>query len=351
MNKCRAISAPVYRILVVLLLTCFYVNPLFAQSCPTVTWTPSIKVTSGPAPCNSGALWNGWNCVTLESSANNNGATYQLEARWNLVDQTVRGSWTWLVGGPSSTFFRESQNLANQAQNQLANQDQIRSIDTKFTNGRGQSPQNGDVNISVIYTDLIRWLVDNNIMQGVKGHFGSSAGSVQAAMGIAHHGLDTILDGAVFGAGPTHIILDTVCAPGGAPLDIRQRADNRTWVDLTGQRPCEMMQPGLANPSFDCMSLLGSEANKNYPSTMVAVLLGATDPDLSFIEPEARKYVSLLSVEQSSVDVIPSTPHNVLKTNAGLNKVLQRIREIVDAGNPQYGDTMPPAPPYSLQLQ
>ena len=37
-----------------------------------------------------------------------------------LVGQTVRGSWTWMTGGASDTFFRDGQNLANQAQDQLA---------------------------------------------------------------------------------------------------------------------------------------------------------------------------------------------------------------------------------------
>jgi hypothetical protein len=306
-----------------------------SASCPVATRGPStIRVISGPAPCSDGPTWSGWHCVVLESTANNNGVAYQIEARWNRVGQSVVSSWTWLVGGDSGSFFREGQNLAIDAQDQLSAVDRVRSIDTKFVGGRGSSPRNGDVNLSVVYAEALQWLVDNGIAVGTVGHFGSSAGSVTVAAALAHHGLEGILDGVVFGAGPTFIVLDDVCAPGGADLVLRQGVDDRTWVDLTGQRPCEQMRPDLADPSFDCMSILGSEADRDYPDTMVAVLLGDQDPDLGFIEPQARLYVSMLSAKQTSVDVLTGTPHNVLKTTTGLAKVVERIRWIVYASTP-----------------
>jgi hypothetical protein len=302
------------------------------KTCPVAVRTAStIRVLSGPQPCSDGPNWAGWNCVLLESTANNNGAVYQLEVRWNLVGQTVRGSWTWLTGAASDTFFRDGQNLAIQAQDQLATQDQVRSIETRFVGGRGASPRNGDVNLAVVYVDMYHWLVDNGVSQGVIGHFGSSAGAATGAAAVANHKLHELLDGIVYGAGPTFIVLDTVCTPS-TDVVLRRGLDDRTWVDLTGQRPCEQMRPDLADPSFDCMSILGSEADLDYPNTIVAVLLGDQDPDLGFIEPQARLYVSMITAQQTSVDVLPATPHNVLKTTAGLAKALEKIRAIVDAG-------------------
>jgi hypothetical protein len=299
--------------------------------CPVVTRGPTstIRVVSGPSPCNDGATWSGWNCVTLESTANSNGVAYQIECRWNLVDQPVAGSWIWLAGGSSGTFFREGQNLANQGQDQLAATDSVRSIETRFAAGRGVFPQNGDRNLSIVYAEAVQWLADNDIAEGVTGAFASSAGSVTIASALAYHGLEDILDGAVFGAGPTFIDLDVVCAPGYATDQLRQGVDARTYWDTTGQTPCAQMRPDLADPSFDCMSVLGSEADKNYPDTIVHVMVGETDPALFFIDPQTQLYISRLTAEQSSWEMIPGAPHLVLKTNAGLNRVLQRIREIV----------------------
>jgi hypothetical protein len=92
------------------------------------------------------------------------------------------------------------------------------------------------------------------------------------------------------------------------------------------------MRPDLADPSFDCMSILGSEAELDYPNTMITVLLGDQDPHLGFIEPQTRLYVSMITAQQTAVEVLTSTPHLVLKTNLGLSRVLARIREVVDAG-------------------
>ena len=61
----------------------------------------------------------------------------------------------------------------------------------------------------MVYADVIHWLVDNGVHEGVMGHFGSSAGAATGAAALANHGLDTVLDGIVYGAGPTFIDLET----------------------------------------------------------------------------------------------------------------------------------------------
>ncbi|NNE43500.1 MAG: hypothetical protein HKN12_04775 [Gemmatimonadetes bacterium] len=190
---------------------------------------------------------------------------------------------------------------------------------------------NGDRNLSIVYAEALRWLHDNNVAEGAFGVFASSAGSVTVASTLSYHGMDSILDGVVFGAGPTFIDLDLVCS-GGAPgvtLQLQQGVDSRTYVDVTGQTPCELYRPDLATPSFDCMSVLGSEADKIYPDTIVHVMVGQTDPSINFIDPQTQLYVNGITAEQQSWEMINATPHLVLKTNAGLNRVLQRIREIV----------------------
>ena len=314
-------------------------------SCPTVKRGASaITVIRVPAPCNDGALWSGWQCATVESTANNNGVKYLLEARWNLVGQSVRGSWLWLAGGSSDTFFRAGQNLADQLQDDLsdvANQiagavtDEVRSIETRFVNGRGLAPENGDINLAVVYADLVHWLVDNGIAEGVVGFFGSSAGSVTGAMALAHHGLEEIFDGAIFGAGPTYTDLEIVCDPGSAATDRhRDGADSRTWFDNwpgepEKQTPCALNRPDLADPSFDCMSILGSEADSDYPNTTVNVLIGENDSDFVYIESQSRLYHDLITAKSKSYETFPGLRHNILKDQAGIDEVLKRIRAIV----------------------
>jgi hypothetical protein len=236
-----------------------------------------------------------------------------------------------MVGGASGSFFRDSQSFAKDAQDSLETVDQVRSIDTRFVGGRGATPRNGDVNLSIVFADMYHWLVDNGVSEGVRGHFASSAGAATCAAAVANHDLHDLLDGIVYGAGPTFIVLDDVCTPD-IDIALRQGLDQRTWVDLTGQRPCEQLRPDLADPSFDCMSILGSEADLDYPNTMISVLLGDQDPHLFFIEPQTGQYLAMITAQQTALEILPGAPHLVLTTTLGLQRTLFRIREVVDAG-------------------
>jgi len=306
-------------------------DPLIAPEgrCPTAHPGPgTLTVVSPPAPCNDGPLWSGWRCVVLQSTANTNGVTYQVEARWNVVDRKPIGSWTWLVGGRSGAFFREGTTQASSVQDALV-RDQIRSIDLKFLGDSGTQafPRNGWVNISAVYADVLRWLVRNGVADGVVGHVGSSGGATLVAAALANQGCDKLLDGVVLGGGPWWIDLTQLCAAGSqAPKSL---IDDWTWTEMDGSRPCQRGRG--ANPSFDCMSILGSTSVRHYFNTRVAVLVGSQDPNGTFIAGEAQNWLSRITAESESFER-PATGHNVLSATAGSNRVLALIRQITAAG-------------------
>lgn len=293
--------------------------------CPTAHPGPgTLTVVSPPAPCNDGPAWSGWRCVVLQSTANTNGVTYQVEARWNVVDRTPIGSWTWLVGGASGAFFRDSNTQASSVQDSLV-RDQIRSIDLKFLGDLGtrEFPRNGWVNISAVYADVLRWLVSNGVAEGVVGHVGSSGGATLIAAALANQGCDRILDGVVLGGGPWWIDLNQLCAAGS--LAPKALIDEWTWTEVDGSRPCQ--QGRGAVPSFDCMSILGPTSVRHYFRTQVAVLVGTQDPNGQFIGGEAKNWLSRITAETESYET-PTTGHNVLSVTAGSNRVLALVRQI-----------------------
>ncbi|HMB70888.1 MAG TPA: hypothetical protein VKU85_16350, partial [bacterium] len=60
-----------------------------------------------PAPCNAGAEWSGWWCLSVRSDANTaEGPPYEIHVRWNLPSGTPAATFTWMIGGQSVGWFR-----------------------------------------------------------------------------------------------------------------------------------------------------------------------------------------------------------------------------------------------------
>lgn len=299
------------------------------ERCPTAhPGARTITVVSAPAAVNAGPVWSGWKSVVLQSTANDNGAVYQVEARWNLPNLTPQGSWTWLVGGGSGAFFRDSNTLASSVQDALV-ADQIRTIDLRFLGDSGTRtyPRNGWVNISAVYADVLRWLVANGVAEGVVGHVGSSGGSTLVAAALANQGCDQILDGVILGGGPWWIDLTELCRSGSsAPKAL---IDEWTWMEVDGSTPCQ--RGAGADPSFACMSILGPQSVRHYYKTDVAVLIGTNDPSGAFFTTEAHNWLSQITAETESFER-PATGHNVLTVNAGASRVLALVRQMTAAG-------------------
>lgn len=308
------------------------VCPIVDRGSPTDGVT-TITVLQAPAPCNAGAAWAGWWCMLLRSDANDNGASYDVDVRWNRVNATVRGSVVWVTGNDSTTHWREGQNLSPGVQDQLDTVDEVRSIDLAWTGmGTVTPPRNGYPNISSTYADVLEYLVTAGIATGVTVHFGNSGGCMMGVNAVVHHGLDQLLDGIVVGGGPFWIDLVESCTDNSSPLFLsaggRATVDDWAWREIDGSKPCELM--GGANPSFACRSTLSPDANLSFPNTVVAVVIGADEQP--YIADSGTKFFQTISAKSKTLDRPAATPHNVLKTQAGANIVTQRIRAIVDAG-------------------
>jgi len=321
----------------------------YGQPCPIVDrgspvdGVTTITVISGPAPCVGDPLFAGWQCMTVQSNANDNGVTYDIDIRWNHVGQTPRGSFTWLSGGPSTESMRQVAPTSQQAQDELEAQDQIRTIEVRYLGAFGSEtpPRNGFPNVSATYADVLEFLVFNGIAQGVVGHYGNSAGSMQGANALAYHGMEQLLDGVVFGGGPFETDLQQVCTDPNSPifglLMMRQRVDQLNWFDLNGGTFCEDMA-AQSDPPYECRSLLGVEADSDYPNLMVSVIVGTLDQFNPWMTNSAADYLQNITVQDKTFDRPEGVGHAVYTSSLGAQLVAQRIRDIVNAKAPVMGD-------------
>ncbi|MGQ0722562.1 MAG: FlgD immunoglobulin-like domain containing protein [Candidatus Eiseniibacteriota bacterium] len=309
----------------------------------------TITVLQPPAACTAGPPWSGWSCALLQSDANDNGVSYQLDVRWNRVGQPVVASFTWLIGNTGTAFLREVTSFTQTVQDQL-DLEQVRTIEIKFLgNGTSTFPQNGYTHMSAVYADVLEWLYANGVAQGVVGHFGNSGGAMMAANAMTYHRAHEILDGAVFGGGPFWSDMESVCLAQGTPLfgDLfhRGRADDVNWQDRDGTRPCTNLAPG-ADPRYVCASTLSPYGDSVYPRTIVAMIVGAQDSNNPWMDAMVSDYFAKITARGKSFDRPPNTNHEVMNFQQGSDTVLQRIREIVAAGpGRRPPDASPPLAP------
>lgn len=285
-----------------------------------------------PAPCNVGPVWAGWQCMTLQSDANaREGPTYRIQVRWNLVGGNPDASFTWMIGDASTVFLRDVTSEAQRVQDTLAAEN-VRTIEMAFLNsGTNTMPRNGYPNISAVYADLLEYLVEQGIAVGIRGSFGNSGGGLMTANALAYQRVKLLLDGVVYGSSPFWTDLEPVCADPTSPYYgsqwTRARADVLNWTDVEGTSPCTAGAPE-ADPSYGCRSLLGPDADTDYPNLFVSVVLGTQDTLLAWIDPSATEYLRRVNTFQETFDIVDSG-HNLMNWVAGADMVLLRIREIV----------------------
>ena len=302
----------------------------------------TITVLEPPRPCLD-EPFAGWRVMRLRSDANDNGVSYEIDVRWNRAGRPVRGSFTWLKGGPGTRSIRRATARGAAVQDELDAVDGVRSIELTFAGeGLEAAPRNGFVNLSAVLADVWEYLATAGIAQGALGHFGSSAGSLQGANAIAYHRLDEILDGVVFGGGPFWTDLRETCLDSSSPIfagtRIRRPIDEWNW---DGQEPCATFA-GVPEPAYECRSLLGPGARTTYPRLVVAVIVGANDWFNPWIDAAAADYWRRIEARRKSLDR-PVASHCVLSTEEGAAVVLRRVREIVDRRwsepeSPELGD-------------
>lgn len=294
----------------------------------------TIALVFPPAPCPPDSNWTGWRCAGLRSTANSNGVSYLIDVRWNRDGLPCAGTVTWLQGG-GRVFHRENTTYAKAVQDELDVVDGIRTVEIALLgNAFLSAPRNGFPNISAVYADLVEYLVRRGVAEGVLVHFGNSGGSLIGANALAYHDLDQVLDGMVFGGGPYWSDLSVTCLdPNWTNASGRADADAWNWLEFNGTAPCSTMS-STPNPTYDCRSTLGSEADTVYDGMTVSVIIGQTDPFLPWINNAASAYYQRITAATKTYDRPANCGHTLMNFVSGAATVKQRIRDVVAAAAP-----------------
>jgi hypothetical protein len=304
--------------------------PIVNRGSPTDRVT-TVTLVSAPAPCVGDPLWAGWQCAVLQSDANDNGISYQFEVRWNRHGLPVNGTVTWLQAA-GRVFHRENTTYAAGVQDTLATVDGVRSVELR---GTGEAfltaPRNGFPNVSAVYADLLEFLIAKRVVEGVRCHYGNSAGTMIGANALAYHGVDQLLDGVVFGGGPYWANLELTCLDSSyGTASERDDIDQWNWLEFNATTPCTAFDPS-PDPTYACRSTLGPDADTDYTGLRVAVIIGKQDPFLPWIDAEATDWFQRIEAESKTFDRPVGVGHTVFNFVGGATLALQRIREIIAA--------------------
>ena len=154
------------------------------------------------------------------------------------------------------------------------------------------------ITLACRYATVARWIYDNLHEGGEETLFaaqGNSGGAAQIAFGLAHYGLDEIIDLANLGGGPPDC---PRCGGTGTP-----------------------------DPSRE--PLLSGNARVNYPSTTVRFFLGENEPTQRIID-NANEYFNAITSEKT-FQIVPNAPHGIQFTQEGTAALIAAVREAVTA--------------------
>lgn len=144
------------------------------------------------------------------------------------------------------------------------------------------------------YATVARWVYDNLHQGGEETLFvaqGNRGGAAQIAFGLAHYGLDEIIDLASLGSGPP------ACP----------------WC---GGTPGSSREP-----------LLSGNPRVNYPTTAVRFFLGENEPTQYIID-DANEYFNAITSEKT-MQIVPNTRHCIYCSTEGTAALIAAVREAV----------------------
>ena len=152
------------------------------------------------------------------------------------------------------------------------------------------------ITLACRYATAARWIYDNLHEGGEETLFaaqGNSGGAAQIAFGLAHYGLDEIIDLANLGGGPPD---------------------------------CPRC---VGTPGFSREPLLSGNPRLHYPSTTVRFFLGENEPTQRIID-NANEYFNAITSEKT-MRIVPNTAHGVQFTEEGITVLIAAVREAVTA--------------------
>lgn len=181
---------------------------------------------------------------------------------------------------------------------------------------------------------------------------GNSGGASQISYALSHYGLDSILDVVVPTGGPPHAILakSMLQNPGEEPYWYGD--ERRIFIDK-GFGYFDNNGPGLRLDSsfverWNEESVATGGNDYYHPETRLHFIIGADDRDMYYV---SKDYIYRLFEEGNpdiTFEIVPGTPHNVLKTGVGRaalknaiigsNRPVLKNNSVQDDLNPTYSD-------------
>lgn len=290
----------------------------------------TITVLDGPAPCADEPEFDGWQCLTVRSAANPDGLIHDVEVRWNLVGQTPAASFTWLSGTGGDQFLRLRKGFADAVQDEVAAEG-IRTIELRYVLFGGYDVEmNGSMNVAANLADIWEHLITTGVMVGVRGHVGNSGGAQLGADCLAYHDAEQVIDVFLHTGGPMFVNLELTCTDPDSSIYgsafYRGRIDDLPYGDVD-EPYCTNMDPD-PEPSYDCRSTLGTEADVVYDGTIICMVIGLNESD--WVKATSTYYFENVTAGTLTYES-PQAPHVVFETLAGAEAVEARMLEAVNA--------------------
>ena len=222
----------------------------------------------------------------------------QLRLSRPAADVTYKGTIVLTTGGPGTfPYYGSLEDIAGMMVDTFVN-DGFVTVGIKWEEPGIWHVDSRAITLACRYATVARWVYDNLHEGGEETLFvaqGNSGGAAQIAFGLAHYGLDEIIDLANLGGGPPF------CPRCG----------------------------GTGTPDSPSEPLLSGNPRVNYPSTTVRFFLGDNEPTQYIID-NANEYFNAITSEKT-MQIVPNTPHGVQFTQEGTAALIAAVREAVTA--------------------
>jgi len=225
-------------------------------------------------------------------------ASAELRLSRPAADVTYKGMIVLTTGGPGTLqYYRSLEQVAGMMVDTFVN-DGFATVGIKWEQPGIWDLDHRAITLACRYATVARWVYGNLHEGGEETLFvaqGNSGGSAQIAFGLAHYGLDEIID----------------------------------LANLSGGPPFCPRCGGTDTPNSPSEPLLSGNPQVNYPSTTVRFFLGENEPTQYIID-NANEYFNAITSEKR-IQIVPNTLHNVAFTQEGTAALIAAVREAVTA--------------------
>ena len=223
-------------------------------------------------------------------------ASAQLRLSGPAADVTHKGTIVLTSGGPGTfPYYGSAEDITGKMVDTFVN-DGFLTVGIRWEQPGIWEGDSRAITLACRYATVAQWIYDNLHEGGEETLFaaqGNSGGAAQIAFGLAHYGLDEIIDLANLGGGPPD-----------CPRCVQ-------------------------TPGYPREPLLSGNPRVNYPSTTVRFFLGENEPTQYIID-NANEYFNAITSEKT-MQIVPNTAHGIQFTEEGTAVLIAAVREAVEA--------------------